>query len=67
VESSTYGNKQYPVLVIFDKAGREITRQKHCDTKDSADGNFGEDNGVCAIYGTDIAFSDNEENPKTFM
>ena len=64
VESSTYGNKQYPILVIFDKSGREITRQKQCDTKDSADGNFGADNGVCAIYGTDIAFSDNEENPK---
>jgi TPR repeat len=64
VESSTYGNKEYPILAIFDKSGREITRQKQCDTRDSADGNFGEENGVCAVYGTDIAFSDNEEGPK---
>jgi hypothetical protein len=64
VESSTYGNHEYPILVIFDKNGREITRQKKCDTSDSADGNFHEDDGVCAIFGADVSFSGNEEGPK---
>jgi Tetratricopeptide repeat len=64
VESSTYGNKEYPILAIFDRNGREITRQKKCQTGFTYTGGFGEEDGVCAIYGDDISFSENEDGPK---
>jgi hypothetical protein len=32
IDSSNYGNHEYPMLVIFDHEGREITRQKKCNT-----------------------------------
>jgi hypothetical protein len=64
IESTNYGNKEYPMLVIFNGNGREITRQKKCDTNIAADANFSEEDGTCAIFGEDIAFSENAEGPK---
>jgi hypothetical protein len=51
VESQSRGNQTYPVLVIFDRAGRELTRQAKCDTLNEG---FDEVDGVCAIKGTDL-------------
>jgi hypothetical protein len=62
IESTNYGNREYPMLVIFDHEGREITRQKKCDTTISADGNFTSEDGTCAIFGDDVQFS-SEVNP----
>lgn len=39
-------------LVIFDKEGREITRQQHCNVP--ATSPFSESDGVCAIRGAEI-------------
>lgn len=64
IESTTYGNQQYPIMVIFDRNGREITRQTKCDTKTSADGNINEEDGTCVIFGEEITLSDNGEGPK---
>jgi tetratricopeptide (TPR) repeat protein len=64
IESTTYGNQEYPILVIFDKEGREITRQRKCDTLSGTGDNFNQEDGTCAIFGEDITFSENEEGPK---
>lgn len=64
IESTTYGNHEYPILVIFDKNGREITRQRKCDTSSGTGENFHQEDGTCAIFGEDITFSENEEGPK---
>ncbi len=41
-------------LVVFDKNGREITRQEDCNTESVG---FDETDGVCAIEGSDIQFT----------
>lgn len=64
IESTTYGNQEYPMLLIFDSDGREITRQRKCDTGIAADDNFNEEDGTCAVFGEDITFSENEQGPK---
>ena len=52
-ESATCGAQECSPqqLVVFDKDGREITRQPHCNTKDFA---FDESDGVCAIEGESV-------------
>ena len=62
IDSSNYGNHEYPMEVIFDPEGREITRQEKCDTAIAADGNFTAEDGTCAIFGNDVEFS-NDVNP----
>ena len=64
IDSMTYGNREYPILVVFDRSGKELTRQKMCLTDFGFTGGYGAEDGVCAIYGTDISFSENEEGPK---
>jgi hypothetical protein len=61
IESQTTGNQAYPILVIFDRNGRELTRQAQCDTLGEG---FNEVDGVCAIKGTDIALTTNETGPR---
>jgi hypothetical protein len=63
IASTNYGNWEYPMYVVFDKNGRELTRQKKCNTTIVADGtwNFSEETGTCAIFGTEISFRENEE------
>lgn len=62
IESTTYGNQEYPMLVIFDTEGREITRQRKCDT--GADDNMNEETGTCAVLGEEITISNNGEGPR---
>lgn len=61
VESWRGGNHVYPGLVIFDRAGRELTRQTKCETYNEG---FDEVDGVCAILGSDISLATNEQGPK---
>lgn len=61
IESLRGGNHVYPGLVIFDRAGRELTRQSKCETLNEG---FDEVDGVCAILGADISLSTNEQGPK---
>lgn len=61
VESWRGGNHVYPGLVIFDRTGRELTRQTKCGTLNEG---FDEIDGVCAILGADISLSTNEQGPK---
>jgi Tetratricopeptide repeat len=63
IESSNYGNHEYPMLVIFDHEGHEITRQKRCDTAIAADANFIAEDGTCAIFGEDVDFSNDVNFP----
>ena len=64
IESENYGNWEYPMLVIFDRNGREITRQKKCDTSIAVDANFTAEDGTCAIFGTDVRFSSDTRMPR---
>lgn len=64
IESTNWGNKEYPMLVIFDRNGREITRQKKCDTTVSADANFTAEDGTCAIFGTEVQFASDARMPR---
>jgi TPR repeat len=64
IKSTNWGNKEYPMLVIFDRNGREITRQKKCDTTIAADANFTAEDGTCAIFGTDVQFSSDTRMPR---
>lgn len=57
IESTNYGNREYPMMVIFDRSGHELTRQKKCNTDIAADNNFTEEDGTCAIFGSDIELS----------
>jgi hypothetical protein len=61
IESWRGGNQVYPGLVIFDRAGRELTRQEKCETSNEG---FNEVDGVCAIQGADISLGTNEHAPK---
>lgn len=64
IESENYGNWEYPMFVIFDRNGREITRQKKCDTRIAADANFTPEDGTCAIFGTDVQFGSDTRMPR---
>jgi hypothetical protein len=64
IESENYGNWEYPMFVIFDKDGREITRQKKCDTTIAADANFTAEDGTCAIFGTEVQFGSDTRMPR---
>jgi hypothetical protein len=64
IESTSYGNQEYPLLVVFDKNGRELTRQSKCETRFLYGRNFDERDGTCAIYGAAISFSENQAGPK---
>ena len=57
VESTTGGNQTYPVMVVFDSAGRELTRQSSCDAYDAYMEGFDATDGVCAIKGADIGWT----------
>ena len=61
-DAMTPGNQIYPILVIFDQDGHELTRQSRCDTFNEA---FDSVDGVCAIKGTNIALGTNESGTKT--
>jgi hypothetical protein len=62
-ESATGGMYPYPIMAIFDKDGRENSRQQpqYCDTSDRF---FTEEDGVCDISGTDISFTNPVKGPK---
>ncbi|MBN1568561.1 MAG: hypothetical protein JXA73_12005 [Acidobacteria bacterium] len=61
-EGETGGNVSYPIWTIFDKDGREISRQRKCDNSTLP---FKEEDGACPITGIDISFSSPmEEGPK---
>lgn len=64
IESENYGNWEYPMFVIFDKDGREISRQRKCDTAIAADNNFTEADGTCAIFGTEVQFASDTRMPR---
>jgi tetratricopeptide repeat protein len=55
IQSQDCGNSCTDEIVIFDKDGRELTRQKECDTDAQA---FNEEDGVCAIRGDEISLLD---------
>jgi len=55
IQSQNCGNDCSDEVVIFDKNGRELTRQKQCDTVPHA---FDEEDGVCAIKGQEIDLLD---------
>jgi tetratricopeptide (TPR) repeat protein len=55
IQSQNCGNHCSDELVIFDREGRELTRQKACNTSPSA---FDEEDGVCAIQGEEISLVD---------
>ena len=63
IDSSNYGNHEYPMLVIFDHEGHEITRQTKCNTAIAADANFTAEDGTCAIFGEDVDFSNDVNFP----
>jgi hypothetical protein len=58
IQSQNCGNHCSDELVIFDKNGRELTRQKQCDTVPHA---FDEQDGVCAIKGQEIDLLDSAD------
>jgi len=64
IESMSYGVKEYPMLVIFDKDGRETSRQGKCDTTIAADKDFMPEDGTCAIFGKDVQFSGDMRAPQ---
>lgn len=64
VESVTGGVFEYPIWTIFDRNGREITRQKKCDTTIRP---FTEEDGVCDLSGIDISFSGSLQGPKEII
>lgn len=64
IESENYGNWEYPMFVIFDKDGREMSRQRKCDTAIAADQNFTEADGTCAIFGTEVQFGSDTRMPR---
>jgi len=64
IESEIGGHVRYPVLTIFDKDGREITRQKYCDIPMRP---FAEDAGVCPIQGVDIRFGRPSKGPEEII
>lgn len=55
IQSQNCGNQCSDEIVILDKAGRELTRQKECDTSPYA---YDEEDGVCAIRGQQIDVDD---------
>jgi hypothetical protein len=64
VQSETGGTIGYPVWVIFNKDGKEITRQKKCDTSMVV---FGEEDGVCSIMGRNISFNNSSNGLKDIV
>lgn len=62
--SLTCGRWCFPELVVFDRDGRELTRQRKC--KPTIDTGYHEDFFVCAINGRAVEFSlsRNEHQPK---
>lgn len=64
IDSTNYGNQEYPMKVVFDHEGRETTRQRKCETTIAADANFGAEDGTCAIFGQDVEFSSTVNPPE---
>lgn len=63
IDSTNYGNQEYPMEVIFDHNGREITREQECQTTIAADGNLTAEDGTCPIFGRDVEFSSTVNPP----
>lgn len=63
IDSTNYGNQEYPMEVIFDHNGREITRQRKCEMTIAADGNLTAEDGTCPIFGHDVEFSSTVNPP----